>query len=68
MAAVAKMLGMLMVMFFPGGLVLLCAYFLGRALHQTWLRERTASGSADWRRVLASVRLRDVLRDARGSF
>ena len=68
MAAVAKMMGMLMVMFFPGGLLLLCAYFLARALHQTWRKERATSGSADWKRVLASVRFKDVLREARATF
>ena len=69
MAAVAKMLGMVTVMFLPGGLIVLCAYFLGRAVHRTWSREREVWGeTASFRRAVARVRFKDVLREARATF
>jgi hypothetical protein len=67
MAAVMKMLGMAMVLVVPGGLVILCAFFLARAIHHLWAQQ---SGRVPTKlyRAMAGVRFRDVLREARATF
>ncbi len=67
MAALARLIWVAMVLLVPGGLVLLFTYLLARALLHTWQHEQTSEGLTKVRRVVSSVRLRDIVREARAA-
>ncbi|MBL8957102.1 MAG: hypothetical protein JNK82_40390 [Myxococcaceae bacterium] len=64
MAAVAKVLGLLVMAVLPGGLLLLAAFVLARMVAQGMSREEGTTGRR-MSRAFAQVRLRDVWTSAK---
>lgn len=64
----AKMILTVVVAFMPGGFVVLLAWAIARTFRQQWreVQARTPEGhKVDWREVLASLHVRDIVRQAR---
>ncbi|MFZ5471281.1 MAG: hypothetical protein ACOZIN_17805 [Myxococcota bacterium] len=67
MSVLAKMLGLVMMALIPGGIVVLCAYFLALAVREAYAAQQM-SGGAKLSRAFASVRWKDVWHQARNAF
>ncbi len=67
MAALARILGVAMVVVVPGGLLVVSLYFVGRAFWTAWTRDRSSVGTTRFLRAVGGVRLQDVMRQVRAS-
>jgi hypothetical protein len=68
MAALTKMTLVAMALLVPGGLVILAAYFLARAVRQEYRLDQAHAGLSRARHAMARIRFRDVWREARATF
>lgn len=64
MLSLAKIVGLVMVLLLPGGIVLLCACFLARAIRHLW---RAQARPRKLRKVIATLSFRDVWREVRAA-
>ena len=65
MASLAKMVGVVLVVMIPGGLLLLVGYLLARVVRQTWAHEQDVVASARLRKAFAAVHVKALWREAR---
>jgi hypothetical protein len=67
MAALVRWMGLAALVLLPGGLVMLCLFVLARSCWSSWQLERMRGNQASLRNAVSSVKLRDIVREARAS-